>query len=123
MTKSRKKNNRPAILKKPFKDPYAALARSNVGSFLDAYSQKHKAYGTPRKMLPDFVKFLSKKNPELAGFKESVFNTEDATTKGFYDCLRHQVDNRKKKPPPSPKQPREEESVAEAHMMDHNDSF
>ena len=123
MTKSRKKTKRPALLRKSFKDPYSSLARSNVGSFLDWYLKKYKAYDGPRKMLPAFIQYLSSKQPELAGFIGDDINTKDATTKGFYDILRNAYDNRKKRPPTSPKPPREEESFVEPHMLDHNQSF
>ena len=94
------KSTRPPFLAKAFAEPYASLARSNVGSFLDAYLKKHEKYHEPRAMLPAFLHYLGRKREELKDLAASDIDLKDKTTRGMYDILKTRADSRKKKPPP-----------------------
>lgn len=50
-------------------------------------------------MLPDFFRFLARKNTEFANIKAQDCVTSDPTTKGFYTVLREKILERQKRPP------------------------
>ena len=111
---------RPPFLMKAFAEPYSSLARCNVGSFLTKYQKDNGKIDNPRSILPAFLQYLSKKNPELKDLKERDINTQDLTTRGIYDILRAKVDLRKRKPKRSPKP---EDYPYHPAMKDHNNTF
>ena len=78
------KSTRPAFLAKAFAEPYNSLARSNVGSFLDAYIKKHDKYHEPRAMHTAFINYLGKKNEELKGIVATDIKLKDKTIQGMY---------------------------------------
>ena len=89
--------NRPSWLNEPIKQPHSHLAKTNVGSFLDAQQNKGKGSKSALDLLPGFFQYLGRKNPDFASVKREDISTSDKTTATIYDVLNKSIKKRAKK--------------------------
>ena len=68
-------NARPAVLQQPMTTDLRSFARTNVGSFLNAYMMRNGKLMGPTQMLPAFIKFLGRIRSEFKDIPQRDIKT------------------------------------------------